>query len=107
MLEEVSETALIVLLEDATDALRNVEVSSLLGLLVVTNDVGEPVVELSHPHVLVNRQRRGLLRCILRSAGEYRHSGETHHSGEEGKKVVTHVLIDFVYKFCSFILWQI
>ena len=107
VLEEVSETALIVLFEDAADALGDVEVGSLLRLLVVTDDVGEPVVELAHPHVLVDRQRRGLLRCILCSAREYRHSGETHHSGEEGKKVVTHVLIDFVYKFCSFILEQI
>ena len=107
VLKEVSETALGILLEDATDTLRDVEVGSILGLLVVTDDVGEPVVELAHPHILVDRQRRCLLRCILRSTGEYRHCGETHHSGEEGKKVVTHLLIDFVYKFCSFILEQI
>ena len=73
VLQEVGQSALVVVLLNGTHALGNVELGALLGPVVVTNVVGEPVVELSRPHVLVNGQGRHHL-C-------HGHMGQEQHDG--------------------------
>ena len=57
VLQEVSQTALVVVLLDRADTLGDVELSTFLGPVVMTDVVGEPVVELTNADVFVDGQR--------------------------------------------------
>ena len=66
MLQEVGQTVLVVLLQDGTYRLRDVELATLFGLLVVTDVVGQSVVQLAVANLRVHRQ---FLRRLLRREG--------------------------------------
>ena len=61
MLQEVGQSALVLLLVDGAHALGDVEVGHVLGVIVVADVVGKPVVELAHPYLLVLGDGRHLL----------------------------------------------
>ena len=55
VLKEMGETVLVILLEDSTYGLRDMELGTLLRLLIVADVVGQSVVQMPHAYVLVNR----------------------------------------------------
>ena len=55
VLQEVSQTTLVVILIDGTHLLCNVETSYMLREIVVTNVIGQAIVEVTDSHILVNR----------------------------------------------------
>ena len=55
VLQEVSQTTLVVILIDGTHLLCNVETSYMLREIVVTNVIGQDIVEVTDSHILVNR----------------------------------------------------
>ena len=61
MLEEVSQTALVVVLLDRAHALSDVEVGLVLRPVVVTDVISKSVVQFSDAHLVVLRDRRQLL----------------------------------------------
>ena len=63
VLEEVSQTTLVLVLLNGAYTLCNVEVGYMLRPLVVADVVGQTVGQLADAHVLVDGDRRHLLRC--------------------------------------------
>ena len=63
VLKEVCQTALTLFFLYCTDLLCNVEVGLVLGLFVVADVVGEPIVELADLHRGVDGERGHLLCC--------------------------------------------
>ena len=63
VLEEVRQAVLVILLEDSTYRLRDMELAALFGLLVMTDVVGESVVQFAVSNGRVHRQ---FLRRLLR-----------------------------------------
>ena len=61
VLQEVSQTTLVVVLINRTNLLCNVETCYMLREIVVTNVVGKAVVKVTDSHILVNRNLRHLL----------------------------------------------
>ena len=61
MFKEVSQSALVVILLDRADALRDVEIGDMFGILVVTNVVGESIIKLAYTCLWVGRQLWQLL----------------------------------------------
>ena len=62
VLQQVCQTALALLLLHRAHLLGDVVVGHLLGVVVVADVVGQSVVELTHAHILVLRQRHVL--CV-------------------------------------------
>jgi hypothetical protein len=60
VLQEVGEAALILLFKNRTYLLRNVEVDLILGLLVMSDVIGQTVVEMSDSYLRVNGDGRHL-----------------------------------------------
>lgn len=61
MFQKVSQTVLVVLLEDGADGLRDVEVAMPFGVFVMTYVVRQAIVEYTHPYCAVDRQSLRLL----------------------------------------------
>ena len=78
VLEEVGQTLLVVLLLDGAHVVENVEIRLPLGLFVMTDVVGHPVLEFARAHLGVRRY--GLHRVDLRRhAAEEAERGDEHH----------------------------
>ena len=69
MLEEVSETALRLLLLNSAHLLCDVEVGTILRPVVVADVVGQTIVQLTYNYVWVSRNGRHLL-CLSKSCEE-------------------------------------
>jgi hypothetical protein len=65
MLEKVSETELIPILEDTARVHRKAQEGPIAGFGVLAYVVGEPVGKLAHDHVGVNGKNRGVFRGIF------------------------------------------
>ena len=63
MLQEVRQTVLVILFEDSTNRLRDVELSTLLGLLIMTDIIGQSVFQLAIANLRVHGE---FLRRLLR-----------------------------------------
>ena len=76
MLQEVSQTALAVLLLDSSHTLSDVEVSHMLGILVVTDVIGQSVVQFTDLNGGVYGDGRHLhLLSYHRCGAEYHQQG--------------------------------
>ena len=60
VLEEVSQTALIIVLIDRTHFLGDVEAGYMLRITVVANVVSQSIVEMTNLHILIHRNGRHL-----------------------------------------------
>jgi hypothetical protein len=78
MLEEVSQTLLVVILLNSTYIVRDVEVGQILLLVVVTKVVFHTIRQRSHADGLIRRDYGILLRSRLRS---YRESNQQRDNG--------------------------
>ena len=59
--QEVSQSPLVIIFVNGTHFLSDVEISHMLRVVVVTDVIGQPIVEFTYSHLRVNGQR-----CRLR-----------------------------------------
>ena len=78
MLEEVSQTLLVVTLLNSTYIVHDIELSQALGLLVVADVIGQSVRQHALANLLVSRQR-------LRGIHLSKSCGHTHYDGYDQK----------------------
>ena len=76
VLKEVGQSALVLILLNGTHFLGNVEVGTVLGPVVVADEIGEAVGQLTYSEYGVHRNRRVHL-------GEYRCSAKQHQQAQE------------------------
>ena len=87
VLQKVRQTILMVLFEDRTNGLRDVELATLLGLLIVTDVIRQSVVQLSITNFRINRQ---FLRRFLR---RYDHRC---HEQRDSERKSFHIFLSFI-----------
>ena len=78
VLQEVSQSALVLVLLNGTHALCDVEVGHVLGPVVLADIVGQTVVQLTDSHVFVNWNRRHL-HLLCHHHGHAAHEQSGHH----------------------------
>ena len=75
VLQEVSQTTLVVVLLNRAHTLGNVELGTVFGPCVVTDVISQSVVQLTDTHVGVHRNRRHLHALLGYSHDAYQHHG--------------------------------
>ena len=83
MLQEVGETILAVLLLHGSHALCDVEVGTILGIVVVADEIGQAVIQLADAHGLVDGQFHLL--------GHHHVGAECHHQQQQSSKNFSHL----------------
>ena len=78
MLEEVSQTLLVVTLLNSTYIVHDIELGQALGLLVVADVIGQSVRQHALANLLISRQR-------LRGINLSESCGHTHNNGHDQK----------------------
>ena len=83
VLEEVSQSALVFILLNGAHALGNVEVGHVLRPVVLTDVVGQTIVQLTNPYVFVDGDRRHLHLLCHHCGHAANEQGGQHHKSLE------------------------
>ena len=90
MLKEVCKTILVVFFENSTNGLRDMELSTLFRIFIVTDVISQTILQLTHAHCRINRQWLWLLR--------YRYERQRQHNSAQNKLFHIHKFWLIFYK---------